>query len=338
MTTTKKVALHVLCWLLWIGYIGLGLYLDHTRQYFVVLTFTLLLAKIAEFYLGYLWVFPRYLRRNKLLQLLLGVAGIMATFIAFRYLLEQVLVPATLGFRNYTSDTSASHYIIDNLYWGTSYIVLSAAAWGIQNAFRRERENQLLIQEKTQTELAFLKTQINPHFLYNTLNYIYSEAYLISEQLAEAVLRLSDLMRYMLHESPDGKVELQKEVEYLENYLTLHRLRFEDKFFVEFAQLGHLNGQRLASLMLIPFVENALKHGILNQPSQPVTIRLVLPNPQLLQFEVRNHINQHQKDHTTGIGLANLRRRLALLYPDRHQLTVHNDGLVHHTQLTLELE
>jgi LytS/YehU family sensor histidine kinase len=90
--------------------------------------------------------------------------------------------------------------------------------------------------------------------------------------------------------------------------------------------------------VLIPFVENALKHGILNQPSQPVTIRLVLPSPQQLQFEVYNHINQHQKDHTTGIGLANLRRRLALLYPGRHQLTVLNDGLVHHTHLTLELE
>ncbi len=337
MTKRQTVGLHVLCWVLWAGYIGLGLYLNKSKGLAVTLTGTILVVRCVQFYLGYLWVFPRYLRRGRLPQLVLGVVGMMAVFIALRYLLEEVLLPATVGFSNYVPGTSISHYILDNIYYGTSYIVLSAAVWGMQNAFRRERENRLLLQEKTQAELAFLKTQINPHFLYNTLNYLYAEAYLVSEPLAAAVLRLSDLMRYMLTESPDGTASLQQEVDYLHNYLALHRLRFEERFFVDFEVQGVLGGQRVAALLLIPFVENALKHGVTTQAAYPVHISLQLPTPHQLRFEVRNHISQHQKDHTTGIGLANLRRRLALLYPGRHRLAVHNDGAVHHTLLELEL-
>ena len=213
--------------------------------------------------------------------------------------------------------------------------------WGVKEAFLREkeRENQLrlqvLEQEKTQAELAFLRTQINPHFLYNTLNYIYSLAYPVSEPLAEAILRLSALMRYMLHESPDGQVELRKEVEYLQNYLAIYRLRFEGSFFVDFDLHGQLDGQRVAALVLIPFVENALKHGVVDAADRPVTITLHLGPNDNLTFEVRNHISQHQKDATTGIGLANIRRRLALLYPGRHHLTAHPTGNVHYVRLEL---
>ncbi|MDU0369843.1 sensor histidine kinase [Hymenobacter endophyticus] len=337
MTKRQTIGLHLLCWTLWAGYIGLGLYFDKAKPERAILTGTILLAECVEFYLGYLWVFPRYLRRGRLPQLLLGVAGIMATFIALRYLLEQVLLPAALGFGNYDADTPTSAYVLENLYWGTSYIVLSAAVWGLENAFRREREHQQLQQEKTRAELAFLKTQINPHFLYNTLNYLYAEAYLVSEPLADAVLRLSDLMRYMLTESPDGTASLQHEVDYLRNYLALHRLRFEDQFFVEMDVQGAIEGQRVAALLLIPFVENALKHGVTSRPECLVQINLRLPTPRQLRFEVRNHISQHQKDHTTGIGLANIRRRLELLYPGRHHLEIRNDGTMHHTRLELEL-
>lgn len=223
-------------------------------------------------------------------------------------------------------------------------IVLAGAAVAIRDAFLREkeRENQLqlqaLEQARTQAELAFLRTQINPHFLYNTLNYLYATAYSVSEELAEAILRLSDLMRYLLHDSPDGQVDLAREVEYVENYLAIHRLRFEEKFFVEFAQTGQpVGGQRVATLLLIPFVENALKHGVLSQAAHPVRIGLHLPAPNRLEFTVENRINQHQKDATTGVGLPNLRRRLALLYPGRHTLTVHDDGLTYRTYLALSL-
>ncbi|WP_052695397.1 sensor histidine kinase [Hymenobacter sp. AT01-02] len=332
---------HLLGWGLLIAYDFVGIVGERPTNLGVLLLlqFTFRLSMMSVFYYCFLLVFPRYLRLSRVPQLLLGLGLAPVVFTGTRYMLEQVLLPLLFGFSNYYGEVNLWAYLLDNAERGLPMMMVAAAAWGVQDAFLQEtrRENEQLMQEKTQAELAFLKTQINPHFLYNTLNYIYSEAYLVSEPLAETVLRLSDLMRYMLHESPDGKVELRKEIDYLENYLMLHRLRFENKFFVDFEQVGHVERQRVASLVLVPFVENALKHGVVNRPDQPISITLTLPAPTHLRFDVRNHINHYQKDHTTGIGLANLRRRLALLYPNRHQLHIQQDATTYCTTLELEL-
>lgn len=123
-----------------------------------------------------------------------------------------------------------------------------------------------------------------------------------------------------------------------ENYLALYRLRFEEKFFVNFRQVGvPIVGQRVATLLLLPLVENALKHGVANQAAHPIDIQLTLPTPDQLEFTVSNRIGQHQKAATTGVGLPNIRRRLALLYPGRHTLHVHNDGQTYRARLALAL-
>ena len=311
-------------------------------QKITILSFTFWLSLISLFYYCFLFVFPRGLRRWPVL--VLGLLGTPLVFAGTRYLLEEVLLPFFFGFNNYYPGTTLTHYLQDNIYYLLPTIVLAGAAVLVRDAFVREqtRENQLRIQlleqANTQAELAFLRSQINPHFLYNTLNYLYATAYPVSEALAEAVLRLSDLMRYLLHDSPDGQVELRQEVEYVENYLALHRLRFEEHFYVNFVQAGlPPAGQRVATLLLIPFVENALKHGVVNQAAHPVDIQLALAAPGQLRFTVRNRINQHQKDATTGVGLPNIRRRLALLYPGRHALRVQDDGVTYETHLELSL-
>jgi two-component system LytT family sensor kinase len=307
-----------------------------------LLNLTFWLSLISLFYYCFLFVFPLGLQRRHWPVLVLGLLGTPLVFAGTRYLLEEALMPLLFGFRNYSPDVKLTFYLQDNLYFLLPTIVMAGAAVAVRDAFVREkeRENYLLLQvleqEKIQAELAFLRTQINPHFLYNTLNYLYAQAYPVSEPLAEAVLRLSDLMRYMLHDSPDGQVELSKEVDYLENYLAIYRLRFEQNFCVQFRQVGvPVGGQRVATLLLIPFVENALKHGVVNQAAHPVAIELALPSPDRLEFTVSNRINQHQKDATTGVGLPNIRRRLELLYPSRHTLTVHNDGQTYQTRLEL---
>ena len=308
------------------------------------LKFTSWLATMSLFYYCYLFVFGRGLRPGRWPVLVLGLLGTPLVFAASRYLLQEMLLPLLFGFRNYNPDITLLYYVQDNAYFLPPTIVLAGAAVLVRDAFVREKAHesqlqiQLLEQAKTQAELAFLRTQINPHFLYNTLNYLYATAYDVSEPLAEAVLRLADLMRYLLHDSPDGQVELRKEVEYVENYLALHRLRFEENFFVNFEQAGlPPDGQRVVPLLLIPLVENALKHGVVNQAAHPVEIQLALPAPGRLAFTVRNRINQHQKDATTGVGLPNVRRRLALLYPGRHALRVHDDGVTYEAHLELSL-
>lgn len=350
MNRQRLLLYQVLGWVLVIGSDLVAIIATHgphdkqplSQQLLLQLTFELSLMSL--FYYCFLFVFPRGLRRGGWPVLVLGLLGTPLVFAGSRYLLQEVLLPLLFGFRNYYPGVPLLPYIGDNLYYLPPTVGLAAAVVVVCDAFIREkeRENQLLLQvlekEKTQAELAFLRTQINPHFLYNTLNYLYAQAYPVSEPLAEAVLRLSDLMRYLLHDSPDGQVDLAREVEYVQNYLAIHQLRFEENFHVEFVQTGlPVGGQRVATLLLIPFVENALKHGVVNQAAHPVRIGLHLPTPNQLAFSVENRISQHHKDATTGVGLPNIRRRLALLYPGHHTLHVHDDGLTYRTELTLLL-
>ncbi|MFB9865064.1 sensor histidine kinase [Rufibacter immobilis] len=338
MKNQKIVLYHVAAWVLYLAYSLIGIYIEEPKYPWSLMwlqsSFTLCMA--LEFYYCYRLVYPRFLNRERLLYLVVGLGSALLLFILCRYLLEENLYPLVLGFQNYSNGTSFSYYSIDNLYYATPMVVLSLVVYSVQDAFKKEKENKLLRQEKTQAELAFLKSQVNPHFLYNTLNYLYAQAYPVSEKLAEAILKLSDLMRYMLHDSPDGQVELEKEVDYLRSYIQIFRLRFEDRFFVDFQVEGSVEGQRIASLVLIPFVENAFKHGIADDAANPIRLQLAVKGQDLL-FEVENHIHHHQKDQTTGIGLQNIKRRLELLYPNQHQLTIQNNGDVYLVTLHLRL-
>lgn len=333
---TKKLAIHFTCWVIFLFYFYIGRLLEPTPDQLNYLHISMSLVQIVEFYICYLWVYPNFLKRGKGLQLVAGVLVAMATFIALRYLIEEMFFPRFLGFGNYAPGTTVMMYIRDNVYYGTSYIVISAAIWSTEQAFKNERAHQLLKEEAVKAELSFLKSQINPHFLYNTLNYIYSLAIPVSDQLAAAVLRLSDLMRYTLAESADGKVSLIKEVDYLESYIDLFRMRFDPNFYIDFKTEGLNEQQRLASLLLIPFVENAFKHGVVNKIETPVQIELTLKDKRLY-FTVRNTINNYQKDKSSGIGLVNIQRRLMLIYPAKHELTIVKTADTYQAKLTIDL-
>ncbi len=330
------VLYHVLAWSLYIGYSLLEDYIMSPKPFtwYRLLYLTYFISLALTFYFCYSFVYPRFLKREKVLQLVLCLLFAPFLFTFTRYFLEEMMYPFLFGFRNYGVNTTFTYYLTDNLFRAFPMMAISAVVWNVQDAFQKEKEYKTLRAEKTQAELAFLKSQVNPHFLYNTLNYLYAQAYPVSEKLADAILKLSDMMRYMLHDSPDGKVELQKEVEYLRSFIDIFRLRFEDRFFVDFNLEGQVNGQRISSLVLIPFVENAFKHGVADDPASPIKIDLKATGQDLF-FTVTNRIHQSQKDQTTGIGLTNIRRRLELLYPDRHKLTVQNDGSVHQASLKL---
>ena len=332
----KKIAIHFTCWTVFLVYYYIGRLIDPISSKKAFLYTSMTLIQIIEFYICYLWVYPRYLKVGRGLQLLGGVGVAMVVFIVMRYSIEEIFYPRVFGFRNYEEGMALQVYIRDNLYYGTSYILISAAIWSTEQGFKNERRQQQLKDEAIKTELSFLKSQINPHFLYNTLNYIYSLAIPVSDQLSSAVLRLSDLMRYNLTESTDGKVSLIKEVEYLQSYIELFRMRFDPNFFIEFKTEGINDQHKLASLLLIPFVENAFKHGVVNKAESPVHIELTVKDKKLY-FSVYNVINNHQKDKSSGIGLANIERRLTLIYPGRHHLNIVKTADTYHTKLTIDL-
>lgn len=335
MKKTGTVFIHILCWSLIILYRN-GAYLLENQLIFTRICFDLsmTIVQIAEFYFCFLFVFPRYMKRKTIPMFILGVFLAIVLFAGLRYLIEEVIYLALFNFHNYTSDTTIWHYFVDNIYYGTSYIVFAGAAWGVKNAIETEKSNSRLKDEAKKAELAFLKSQINPHFLYNSLNYIYAMAMPVSDKLANAVLRLSALMRYTLNDNAGGMVKLVNEIEYLESYIELFRMRFEPGFYVTFTKEGVEESQHIAALLLIPFLENAFKHGIVNDPATPVRLYLKVIDDQLF-FEISNQISHSQKDHSSGIGLVNIQRRLDLIYPDNHHLTMDNRNDQYKVTLTI---
>lgn len=203
--------------------------------------------------------------------------------------------------------------------------------------FQNERTQRHLETEKREMELQFLKSQLNPHFLFNALNNIYSLAYQKSDKTAGAVLKLSEIMRYMIYESNDSKSDLGKEVEYLKSYIELHKLRFKDGGAIHLHINGEIDGQQIVPLILISFIENAFKHGVANDFDDPILINLIA-NQKILHFSVKNKKNKdNYKDKMGGVGLTNVERRLQLMYPDRYKLNIVNTATHYTTELMLDL-
>lgn len=328
---------HLLLWLAYFGYVVIGQYLNgHPTRVGLWLDVSFMVARIATFYFGYLLVFPQALRVGRLPLLVLGVlaAGLVSTGV--RAALEEGLYPWLLGFRNYDPDTPLSTYLFDGFYYALPNLALAGALWAGEAALRRERENQQLAADKRAAELAFLKTQINPHFLYNTLNALFGQAYAVDKSLASSLMKLSELMRYMLRDTPDGLVDLADEVQYLENFLALHHLRYPGRLYAELTVTGDPAGYRVAPLLLVPFVENAFKHGVLDDPATPVRMHLTL-TAGTVAFTVENQRHDYQPDATSGIGLPNLRRRLELLYPGRFACKAGPVGAQYRASLRLDV-
>lgn len=207
----------------------------------------------------------------------------------------------------------------------------------------RVRLNELQQQQKTEhlkTELTFLRSQISPHFIFNILNNIVSLARTNSEQIEPTLIKLSGLMRYMLYGADDEKVPLTQEVNYLENYIDLQRLRFGDDVKVVFVKSGTLFGYGIEPMLLIPFVENAFKHGVGNLDEPEINIRLSVEHGRLT-FNVSNKFDTYRtdpKDNSSGIGLANVKKRLNLIYGDEYSLHVSENGNTFTVQLKLTLK
>jgi hypothetical protein len=186
-----------------------------------------------------------------------------------------------------------------------------------------ERIKDKVENEKTTTELSFLKSQVNPHFFFNTLNNIYSLAVIQSNKTADAVLKLSHIMRYILTETQTDFVALENEINFIQNYIDLQSVRLTDKVSVSFKIDGYIQDKKIAPLLFIPFVENAFKYGVSTKEKTEIKIHLAVKENKV-KFSVTNTIVQHEnKIHeTTGIGIQNVKRRLTLLYPDKYDLKI----------------
>jgi len=219
----------------------------------------------------------------------------------------------------------------------TSLLKLSKS-WFIVNELQR----QLLQSEKQkiQIELKALRAQVNPHFFFNILNSIYSMALDKDERLPVTVLQLSDIMRYFLYESKEDFVPLEKELQVLQDYIALQKIRTDEKFVMEEKMEGEVKSEKVAPLLLITFLENAFKHGVKTGPENAFIKLFTRVQKCQLDFQVENNkgmIDKVDSGEYTGVGLENVKRRLELLYPGKHELIIHDlaDRFVVHLQLKL---
>lgn len=203
----------------------------------------------------------------------------------------------------------------------------------------REKERIQMHSEKLESEMKWLKWQTNPHFLFNALHNIYALAVMKSDQAPDQLLRLSEMLRYMLYECNENRVPLEKEVEYLRNYIALKQLKDSEGLNVSLEVSGPVGQHIIAPMLLLPFVENAFKHSdIENRAHGWIQIRMSVEEGQL-HFNVRNSLPQkaYTKDHQGGIGHKNVGRMLDLAYPNRHTLSIEQGTDYFEADLSLNL-
>jgi sensor histidine kinase YesM len=217
------------------------------------------------------------------------------------------------------------------------YLLLGIGYAYMKDWFIKDRRTQLLEKEKTKAELALLRYQLNPHFLFNTINDIYYLAIIKSEKTAEAILKVSGLLRYVLDHKSET-VLLEKELNHLQQFLELQQFRFPDQVVeLNLDIQDEIGNYEIAPLLLSTFAENAFKHGEPGTIETPVKITISIKD-NVLDYSVINKINrQIDKDITTGIGLNNLKKRISLLYEGKHRLNIKEENEYFYANLNLQL-
>lgn len=205
--------------------------------------------------------------------------------------------------------------------------------------FYNNQQNKLIAEtHRTNTELIYLRKQTNPHFLFNSLNSIYSLAHKKSDLVPDAIVTLSELMRYMLYETDNKTVDLEKEINYIQNYIELQKLRLNNIEDIVINVHGDTRNKFIEPLLLISFVENAFKYGTDYKGAAHVKIKIFILNSSL-DFWIENTIEDYSKDpDNSGIGLVNIQNRLDLLYPNAHKLDITQDDEFFRVHLNLELD
>ena len=287
--------------------------------------------KIFATYTFVYLLIPRFLLKKKYYIFLIIIAPLLFILgIGQRYLLGTILYPI------YYPEHLAEYGLI---YWPKvfyagvemfSVAAIFAVIKLLKQWFITQQINNSLKQEKLAAELKFLKAQIHPHFLFNTLNNLYALTLKKSSKAPEVVLKLSELLDYMLYECNVPKVTLEKEINMLENYIALEKIRYGDDLKVDFNIDNNVKGILISPMLLLPLVENSFKHGVSGEiHAKWIEIDLKAEN-EILEFSVENsrdsNKTNNKETYTEGIGLRNVIRRLELIYKDKHQLKIDDKG------------
>jgi len=293
---------------------------------------------IIIFYINYLWICPKTIPQKRWLLFVLGQLFLLPLFAAIRYVSEEVIIYNITGNHNYSeASRTLGYYIYDNSYYAIRIVLISLVFYFVKYSWNNARQLSTLQLQKKQAELQGLKNQLSPHFLFNTLNSFYADLYDTQPLVANDILKLSEMLRYITYENEHDSVLLKDEIEFLQHYTDLFKRRFDGNIAVQFNYPEEVTSHKIASLLLIHFVENAFKHGILNDEATPVIINLEINNNRLI-FDVTNNFEKSEHYDEPGIGHKNIKQRLTLMYPDNHELTITENTSTYKVTLNIPLQ
>jgi two-component system LytT family sensor kinase len=353
-TSDKKIAFAV-HGIAWIILIIIPLFLNsafgnedsHRLYQFYVHTF----SAVAIFYLGYLWLVPRFfLQDKKALYLIILVAFILSTYGITSFINETLLSNPVRdakfleNYRKVTGDNAIPSFrVFGFLNHVLASILISGFAMGLgvlEKLKQNEKRQKELEKEKLHSELAFLKNQVSPHFFFNTLNNIYSLIGIDGPTAQDSVLKLSKLMRYLLYESEHGETLMSHEIDFMNNYIDLMKLRLSSRVKLEIDFPKDFPDFTIPPLLFVPFIENAFKHGVSSRDRSFINIRMAI-DPERISFTAENSIGKSSQPgdmQHSGIGLENVRKRLNLLFSGKHKLTVDQNETIFRIELSIQKE
>jgi len=281
-------------------------------------------------------VFYKWHNKQAFWKNILIIVCSVFVIVGLRYTIEEVLFRSLFGFGNYRADVKLSYYFLDNFYYVFQYCALGIIFYFWQySKFKDERTNQLLL-ENQRMELDLLRSQTNPHFLFNTLNNIYALVHIDANKALSAIEKLSLLLRYTLYKTK-SVVPLEDEIAQIRNFIDLESIRHKDRPIIDFNIEGLTKNVSIPQFILLTFVENAFKHGKLHSKQQPIQITITV-NDSLLTYHVINEIEDKKKDKIGGLGLDNLKKRLELLFPKAHSFSCEAKNSIFKAYLQIPLK
>jgi hypothetical protein len=324
------------------------------------------LIQVIVFYLNFYFLLPRYFENKKHLQYSLFAFATLVISVALFYIFDKISLD--MEYRRAMAENDFSRlprelrghgrnlhpgpwaapwkftFIWRSLLFNGFFVVIALFISTIYHNLlinqKKEKESLKLLSQVKDAESKMLKSQINPHFLFNTLNNIYSMAQMKSDQTADAVHRLSDMLRYVIYDCNQPYVKLGQEINYIKSYIELQLLKDERMENIKY-NLDEINENlMIAPMLLIPFIENSFKHSNIEDTSHSwIEIELKTENSRL-QLKVRNSLSSGRvsKDSTGGVGLGNVQKRLDILYPGRHQLVIEQTLREYMVELMVNLD
>ncbi|WP_161888699.1 sensor histidine kinase [Pontibacter russatus] len=342
--TQNRLLLHLFFWTVYVVFFGLlyGSYIDDYYNAFMV-ELVELPFKMALVYFNMYYLMPHYLLQKRYLEffvyllLLMGAIGALMQFVLLPFLIHPLFCPTTC-----TEDNLTFYRFVKNIVNINYVVAITAVIALLKNWYSHQQAARNLTQDKLEAELKVLKAQIHPHFLFNTLNSLYALTLKKADTAPEVVLKLSSLMDYMLYEANAAQVPLQKELEYIKNYIALERMRYGNRVEVRYTEVGNVAGRHIAPMLLLPFVENAFKHGVSTETTNAwVRIEVKVTGTQLTLLvencKCGDRASNSTRDMASGIGLKNLQRRLELLYEGRYELEMEDEPESYAARLVLDL-